>query len=205
MMHEQKRPMTPGGRDHGALRSIFDEAMAEVKDDVLRLGALVETALERSSRALAERNVELADEVRRDDHDVNELQRRVNQQITTAMALQQPMARDLRELLALYHAAAELERMGDYAVSIAKLAKQLAGEPEQQILPQIALMERLCSEQLRDAMRALVDVSEADARAVCARDDELDKLYNSVYEESMSPMERHPDRVRQTTHMLFTA
>jgi phosphate transport system protein len=205
MMHEQKRPMTPGGRDHGALRSIFDEAMAEVKDDVLRLGALVETALERSSRALAERNVELADQVRRDDHDVNELQRRVNQQITTAMALQQPMARDLRELLALYHAAAELERMGDYAVSIAKLAKQLAGEPEQQILPQIALMERLCREQLRDAMRALVDVSEADARAVCARDDELDKLYNSVYEESMSLMERHPDRVRQTTHMLFTA
>jgi phosphate transport system protein len=205
MMHEQKRPMTPGGRDHGALRSIFDEAMAEVKDDVLRLGALVETALERSSRALAERNVELADEVRRDDHDVNELQRRVNQQITTAMALQQPMARDLRELLALYHAAAELERMGDYAVSIAKLAKQLAGEPEQQILPQIALMERLCREQLRDAMRALVDVSEADARAVCARDDELDRLYNSVYEESMSLMERHPDRVRQTTHMLFTA
>jgi phosphate transport system protein len=205
MTDEQTRPMTPIGRDHGALRSIFDEAMAEVKDDVLRLGALVETALERSSRALAERNVELADQVRRDDHDVNELQRRVNQQITTAMALQQPMARDLRELLALYHAAAELERMGDYAVSIAKLAKQLAGEPEQRILPQITQMERLCREQLRDAMRALVDVSEEKARAVCARDDELDKLYNSVYEESMSLMERHPDRVRQTTHMLFTA
>jgi phosphate transport system protein len=205
MTDEQTRPMTPIGRDHGALRSIFDEAMAEVKDDVLRLGALVETALERSSRALAERNVELADQVRRDDHDVNELQRRVNQQITTAMALQQPMARDLRELLALYHAAAELERMGDYAVSIAKLGKQLAGEPEQQILPQIARMERLCREQLRDAMRALVDVSEEKARAVCARDDELDKLYNSVYEESMAIMERHPDRVRQTTHMLFTA
>jgi phosphate transport system protein len=66
-------------------------------------------------------------------------------------------------------------------------------------------MERLCREQLRAAMRALVDVSEEEARAVCARDDELDKLYNSVYEESMSLMERHPDRVRQTTHMLFTA
>jgi phosphate transport system protein len=143
--------------------------------------------------------------VRRDDHDVNELQRRVNQQITTAMALQQPMARDLRELLALYHAAAELERMGDYAVNIAKLAVQLAGEPEQEILPQIPRMEVLCREQLRAAMRALVDVSEEEARAVCARDDELDALYNSVYEASMALMAERPDRVRQITHMLFTA
>ncbi len=197
--------MTGSTHDHGALRSIFDEAMAAVKDDVLRLGALVEDALERSGRALAERDVDLADAVRRDDRDVNELQRRVNQQITTAMALQQPMARDLRELLALYHAAAELERMGDYAVSIAKLAKQLAGEPEQPVLPQIPRMELLCRTQLRDAMRALVDVSEEDARAVCARDDEIDALYNSAYEDSMRLMAEHPDRVRQTTHMLFTA
>jgi phosphate transport system protein len=195
----------PTARDHGALRSIFDEAMAIVKDDVLRLGSLVETALERASRALAERDVALADAVRHDDREINELQRRVNQQITTAMALQQPMARDLRELLALYHAAAELERMGDYAVNIAKLAVQLAGEPEQEILPQIPRMEVLCREQLRAAMRALVDVSEEEARAVCARDDELDALYNSVYEASMALMAERPDRVRQITHMLFTA
>jgi phosphate transport system protein len=195
----------PTSRDHGALRSIFDEAMAIVKDDVLRLGSLVETALERASRALAERDVALADAVRHDDREINELQRRVNQQITTAMALQQPMARDLRELLALYHAAAELERMGDYAVNIAKLAVQLAGEPEQEILPQIPRMEVLCREQLRAAMRALVDVSEEEARAVCARDDELDALYNSVYEASMALMAERPDRVRQITHMLFTA
>ena len=199
------RPEPHRARDHGALRSIFDEAMAAVKDDVLRLGALVEAALERASHALAERDVELADAVRTDDREINELQRRVNQQITTALALQQPMARDLRELLALYHAAAELERMGDYAVSIAKLAQQLAGEPEQALFPQIAQMERLCREQLQDAMRALVDVSEDEARAVCARDDQLDALYKSVYDEAMVVMAERPDRVRQITHMLFSA
>lgn len=199
-------PMEPRlRREHGHLRSVFDEAMSMVKDDVLRLGALVETALERAGRALAERNVELADQVRWDDAQVNDLQRRVNQEVTTAMALQQPMARDLRELLALYHAAAELERMGDYAVNIAKLAQQLSDEPEAPLLPQIPQMERLCREQLHDAMRALVDVSEAAARAVCARDDELDALYNSVYEASMELMAAHPERVRQATHMLFAA
>ena len=94
----------------------------------------------------------------------------------------------MRELLALYHAAAELERMGDYAVSIAKLAQQLAAEPEMPILRQIPQMEQLCREQLRAAMRALVDVSEEEARAVCARDDEIDHLYNSVYEDTMALM-----------------
>ena len=199
-------PMAPRLRhEHGHLRSVFDEAMSMVKDDVLRLGALVESALERAGRALAERDVALADQVRWDDAEVNDLQRRVNQEVTTAMALQQPMARDLRELLALYHAAAELERMGDYAVNIAKLAQQLSDEPEAPLLPQIPKMGHLCREQLRDAMRALVDVSEAAARAVCARDDELDALYNSVYEESMALMSAHPERVRQATHMLFAA
>lgn len=199
-------PMEPRlRREHGHLRSVFDEAMSMVKDDVLRLGALVESALERAGRALAERDVALADQVRWDDAEVNDLQRRVNQEVTTAMALQQPMARDLRELLALYHAAAELERMGDYAVNIAKLAQQLSDEPEAPLLPQIPKMGQLCRAQLRDAMRALVDVSESAARAVCARDDELDALYNSVYEESMELMTAHPERVRQATHMLFAA
>jgi phosphate transport system protein len=95
--------------------------------------------------------------------------------------------------------------MGDYAVSIAKLTQQLASEPEIPVLPQIPKMELLCREQLRDAMRALVDVSEEQARAVCARDDELDHLYRSVYEDSMKLMEAAPDKVRQATHMLFIA
>ena len=85
------------------------------------------------------------------------------------------MARDVRELLALYHAAAELERMGDYAVNIAKLAQQLAdGAGGADAAARSREMEQLCREQLHDAMRALVDISEEDARAVCARDDEID-------------------------------
>jgi phosphate transport system protein len=193
-------------RERGhVLRHSFEEALQGTKDDVLRLGALVEAALERAGRALVERDIELADEVRWADEEVNELQSAINTGITTLVATQQPMARDVRELLALYHAAAELERMGDYAVNIAKLAQQLASEPEIPILRQIPLMEALCREQLRSAMRALVDVSEAQARAVCQRDDEIDHLYNSVYEDTMDLMGVSPDKVRQATHMLFAA
>jgi phosphate transport system protein len=125
--------------------------------------------------------------------------------VAAAIATQSPVARDARELLALYHAAAELERMGDYAVNIAKLAQQLAAEPEQPMLRQIPEMVTRCREQLRAAMRALVDVSEEAARAMCQRDDEIDALYREVYESSLELMSQHPDRVAQTTHMLFAA
>jgi len=193
------------GHGHRALRPTFEEQLQAAKDDVLRLGALVEAQLQRAGQALVERDVELADKVRWGDEEVNELQGQVTQQITAVIARQGPMARDIRELLSLYHAAAELERMGDYAVNIAKLAQQLAAEPEIPILRQIPRMEELCREQLRAAMRALVDVSEEAARAVCERDDEIDHLYNSVYEDTMALMSVAPDKVRQATHMLFAA
>jgi phosphate transport system protein len=111
---------------HIGPRATFDRALDRVKDDVLRLGARVEEALERAGRALVERDTELADRVRWEDREVNDLQRDINTEITTLIATQAPVARDVRELLALYHATAELERMGDYAVNIAKLGQQLA-------------------------------------------------------------------------------
>ncbi len=186
-------------------RATFDRALESVKDDVLRLGARVEDALERAGRALVQRDSELADQVRWDDAQVNELQRQINTEITTLIATQGPVAGDVRVLLALYHAAAELERMGDYAVNIAKLAQQLATEPETPILKQIPRMEQICREQLRSAMRALVDISEDEARRVCERDDEIDHLYNSVYEDAVQLMAVAPERARQATHMLFAA
>ena len=195
----ERTPERPGPR------ATFDRALDGVKDDVLRLGARVEEALERAGRALVGRDSELADQVRWDDREVNELQRQINTEITALIATQGPVARDVRELLALYHASAELERMGDYAVNIAKLAQQLASEPETPILKQIPRMEQICREQLRAAMRALVDISEADARGVAERDDEIDHLYNSVYEDPMELLAVAPERARQTTHMLFAA
>jgi phosphate transport system protein len=190
---------------HGGLRSSFDEALSSLKEDVLRLGSLVDEAVDGAGRALSDRDVELADQVRWRDDEVNELQRRINMAVAAAIATQSPVARDARELLALYHAAAELERMGDYAVNIAKLAQQLAAEPEQPILRQIPEMVTRCREQLRAAMRALVDVSEQGARAMCQRDDDIDALYSEVYETSLELMSQHPDRVAQITHMLFAA
>jgi phosphate transport system protein len=201
------KPMTDEQetRPHGGLRSSFDLALTALKEDVLRLGSLVDEAVAGAGQALVERDVELADRVRWRDEKVNDLQRRINMEIAAAIATQSPVARDARELLGLYHAASELERMGDYAVNIAKLAQQLAAEPEQPMLRQLPQMVTLCREQLRAAMRALVDVSEEAARAMCRRDDEIDALYSDAYRASLDVMAHHPDRAAQTTHMLFAA
>jgi len=206
-MTESGDPPTIGADEptRASLRRTFEEQLDSIKDDVLRLGALVEAQLQRAGQALLNRDVDLADNVRWGDGEVNELQRQVNLEITSVIARQGPMARDIRELLALYHAAAELERMGDYATSIAKLAQQLASEPEVPLFPEITHMEQLCRSQLHAAMRALVDVSEEQARDVCLGDDELDHLYNTVYEDAITLMQRTPDRARQATHMLFAA
>src|SRR5688572_12359568 len=109
-----------------SVRRSFEEQLQATKDDVLRLGSMVEHQLQQAGRALVERDFDLADRVRWGDAEINELQRQINQTITSLIARQGPVARDVRELLALYHAAAELERMGDYATNIAKLAQQLA-------------------------------------------------------------------------------
>ena len=202
---EETAPNSTDEREHQGPRATFDRQLDQVKDDVLRLGARVEQALERAGRALVERDPELADEVRWQDAEVNELQRQINAAIASVIATQAPVARDIRELLALYHAAAELERMGDYAVNIAKLAQQLASEPEIPILPQLPRMEQLCREQLRAAMRALVDISETEARELALGDDELDELYNSVYEDAVQLTTVAPERARQAIHMLFAA
>lgn len=193
------------GPPQRAVRAQFEQDLDAVKDDVLRLGAMVESQLERAGVALLSRDVDLADDVRWGDADVNELQRAINAAIAVVIATQAPVARDVRELLALYHAAAELERMGDYATNVAKLAQQLASEPETPIFRQIRQMEQLCREQLRAAMRALVDVSEAEARAMCARDAEIDALYDSAYHDAVALMGVAPERVHQATHMLFIA
>ena len=167
--------------------------------------ALVRGSRMRSSEPVGrscERDTELADQVSRDDADVNQLQRQINRS-HDAHRHAGPVARDVRELLALYHASAELERMGDYAVNIAKLAQQLAGEPETPILRQIPRMEQICREQLRAAMRALVDVSEDEPRA--AQRTTRSTTSTTASTRTRAAPRIAPERARQTTHMLFAA
>ena len=186
-------------------RASLDRGQRAIKEGVLRMGVLVEDQILAALEALIRHDAERAMKVIRDDRRINEAQFSLSSQIATVIATQQPVARDLRFLLSLDHVTYELERMGDHAASVAKQARKLAPFPplgDYQGLPEMA---RLTASLVRGILSALVDVDEAAARAVAARDDEVDRLYHRTFEETLAVMRADPANVDPGTRVLFSA
>ena len=189
---------------HGS-RSTYDREMIEVKDNVLRMGTLVEEQIRAAIDALIEHDAEGAAAVVAGDRQINEAQRNVVALITRVIATQQPVARDLRFLLSLDHVAYELERMGDHAASVAKQARKLAHQPPLKRYVDLPQMGETVAQMVHGVLRALVDVDEARAREVAATDDEVDRLYHAIFDELLELMRAHPDNVDRGARLLFAA
>ena len=199
-------PGQPAGQAAGQTsRPTLDRDEQEIKDSVLRMGSLVEAQILASIDTLVDHDVTGAERVIAGDARINDAQREVTTLIARTIATQQPVARDLRFLLALYHVAFELERIGDHAATVAKIVIRLSAEPP--IKPYIDLPEmgRLGAELVRGILRALVTIDDALAREVAARDDEIDHLYNRIFGEIVDLMRRDPANVERGTRILLAA
>ena len=183
----------------------LDSDMRAIKNDVLRMGSLVEDAIRATIRALLEHDAAAATSVIVNDRRVNEMQREISTSITRAIATQSPVARDLRFLLSLDHVSYELERMGDHAGSVAKQVRKLAPFPPLKRYVDVPAMGELAATLVGDILRALVDVDVAAARAVAARDDEIDALYHKTFAEVVELMRADPGNVERGTRILFAA
>ena len=186
-------------------RAALDQEMSEIKDTVLRMGSLVEEAIRAAMAALVEHDAAAATAVIVNDRRINEKQREVSTMITRAIATQGPVARDLRFLLSLDHVSYELERMGDHAGSVAKQVRKLAPHPPLNRYVDLPAMGELAAGLVGDILRALVDVDVAAARAVAARDDEIDGLYHKTFDEVVELMRADPANVERGTRILFAA
>jgi phosphate transport system protein len=186
-------------------RAALDQEMAEIKDNVLRMGSLVEDAIEAAIAALIDHDAEAATAVIVNDRRINEAQRNVSTLITRAIATQSPVARDLRFLLALDHVSYELERMGDHAGSVAKQVRKLAPHPPLKQYVDLPAMGELAAVLVGDILRALVDVDVVAAREVAARDDEIDARYHNTFDEVVALMRADPANVERGTRILFAA
>ncbi|MEX2547203.1 MAG: phosphate signaling complex protein PhoU [Chloroflexota bacterium] len=186
-------------------RETLDREMREIKDEVLRMGSLVAGQIGAALEALVAHDADKATEAIVGDGRINEAQRHIASLITTTIATQQPVARDLRFLLSLDHVAYELERMGDHAGSVAKQARKLAPHPPLKRYVGLPRMGELAAEQVRGVLRALVDLDTAQARVVAARDDEMDSLYHSTFSEVLDLMRADPGNVDRGTRVLFAA
>jgi phosphate transport system protein len=191
--------------DSHPIRTTYDHALHDIKDNILRMGSLVARAIDEAIGALVAHDADAALAVIMSDARINELQRKATAMIATVIATQQPVARDLRYLLTLDHVSYELERMGDHASSVAKQARKLAPLPPLANYVELPRLGELVADLVRDILRTLVDVDPARARDVAARDDDADALYHRIFDETVELMSANPGHVEQGTRILFAA
>jgi len=158
------------------------------------MGTLVESQIEAALDALRRRDGAASEKVRSQDQYLNELFRQIREQVFMVISTQQPVARDLRHLMGIQYIATELERMGDYAVRIARMTGTLVALPDQPLRAEFGLMGELAIGQVHDILEALIDQNEARAREVASRDNEVDRLWHRVFDDQVEEMGHgHPD------------
>ncbi|MGH2406668.1 MAG: phosphate signaling complex protein PhoU [Candidatus Limnocylindrales bacterium] len=186
-------------------RENLDRELRAIKDAVLRMGSIVERQILAALAALIEHDPTAAEAVMIGDARVNEVQREAEAMVTMTIATQQPVARDLRFLLALDRVTYELERIGDHATSVAKQARKLAPFAPLEGYLGLPRMSTIAADLVHDVLAALVDVDQNAARAVAARDDEIDNLYHATFDTVLGLMRLDPDNVEVGTRILFAA
>lgn len=183
----------------------FDEELMHLKEMVLKMGAMVESSINDSVRSLVERDDTLANTVIERDHQINTLDVQIDEECIRLIALMQPMAGDLRFITTTMKITTDLERMGDQAVNIAERTLELNKEPILKPYIDIPHMSRIAQGMTRDALDAFVRRDKKLAMDVIMRDDEVDDLKYSIFEELISFMVRDPNTVSRAMRVTFVA
>lgn len=184
---------------------IVEPFLGEVNELILRMGGCSEAILAKALRALVERNPALAQEVRLDDLEIDRLDVAVDEAVLRSLALQAPVANDLRRLLAAYDVATDLERVGDIARNIAKCAARLA---ERTPIPLPASFEALAHQSqamLRDALDAFAERDAVRAARLLAQDEAVDDEQDRVIRGALAAIHEHPDLFSQEIDLILVA
>lgn len=187
------------------VRATFERELRELHDDMLVLGSMVEKAIARSVEALKKRDLELARQIIAEDAQVNEKRFEIEEECLRVIATQQPVAGDLRTLVAILNIIVELERIGDYAAGIATINIKIGDEPLLKPLIDIPRMGQKANEMLHRSLKAFAARDVEEAKRICAEDDEVDGLYNQVYRELLLIMLQDPKAITQATYLTWVA
>lgn len=180
----------------------FEQELDLLKAKLLEMSALVESAVYRSVQGVVEKNEELAQQVLKNEARINQLEIDVDNLAISLLALQQPMAQDLRLVTAAIKINNDLERMGDLSVSIAQSALALMREPVIRPLIDIPHIAGLVQSMVRKALDAFVSRDAELARSVLASDDAVDNMRTASYHELISFMEKNPEHIAQALYLL---
>jgi phosphate transport system protein len=177
----------------------YDEELRRLNNAITQMGGLAESQLSAAIEAVVKRDSDLAATVVQGDaHDVDGL-------VVRLLALRQPMARDLREILSALRIAADLERICDYAANVAKRSIALNQAPPVRPVYALPRMARLAETLTKDVLDAYVERDADRALVVWARDEELDEMYSGLFRELLTYMMEDPRNITACTHLLFMA
>ncbi len=183
----------------------LEEQLEEVRKRLLEMSALVEAAVYRSVQSLVEKDEALARQVLENESRINQMEIEIDELATRLLALQQPMAVDLRFLTAAIKINNDLERMGDLAVNITERSLDLMHQPLVKPLIDIPQMAKLAQSMVRKSLDAFVNRDANAARSVLVSDDAVDQLRDDVYRELVTYMQKDPSTVRQCLDLVFVA
>jgi phosphate transport system protein len=186
-------------------RAALDHGVDKMRTDLRRLASLVDVAIERSVASLARLDEVGAREVIEDDAVVNQLRYSIEQDAVHLIATQQPIASDLRFIIAVLAIVSELERIGDYSAGIGKIVLLHEGRSLLKPLVDIPRMATLVRQGLRASLDAFITKNEFLARAIASQDDDLDRLYDQIYRELLTYMLNDPSTIDRATWLLWAA
>ena len=186
-------------------RAALDDGIASLQTELRQIASLVDLAIERAVAALERLDQDIATQVIAEDRAINALRYRLEDRAIHLIATPQPIAGDLRLVVAALMVVSELERMGDYAAGIARVVQLHDGMPLLKPLVDVPVMSRTVRSMLRDAVDAFIRRDAEAARRVSARDDDIDALYRAVYEELVGYMEHDVKNVERATWLIWVA
>ena len=184
-------------------RHHFETDLQGLKNRLLNMGALVEERVHGAIQALMERNIDSAESIARGDGEVNALQIEIDDRCLKLLALQQPMASDLRLITAAMKINADLERIGDQAVNIAENAIKMLAAPPLKPLIDLTRMAEIAERMTRDSLDAFVRRDPALAREVLGRDDEVDGLKDTVFRVLLTYMMADPGTIERALSLIL--
>ena len=186
-------------------RGDFERKLNQVQDEVVELASMVEKAIFKSIDALKSRDIELSKQVVEEDDEIDNKQQALEDLCVDLIALEAPMAVDLRVIISAMMVANELERMGDYAEGIAKLSIAMGDLPPLKPLIDIPRMAEKSVSMLRRSIESYVGRDIEGARQVYSDDDEVDEIYEQVYRELLTYMMADPSTIQRATYLLWVS
>lgn len=186
-------------------RAVFHKRLKAIQDDVIAMGSMVEKAIERSIEALKNRDLDLARQIVKDDQRINGRRFKIEEDCIGLIATQQPMASDLRIIVAVLSIIMELERIGDHAEGVAKIVLMIGDEPPLKPLIDIPRMAEKTVKMLRQSLDAFINHDADTARQVASEDDEVDNLYTQVFRELLTVMAENPRTITRATRLIWVA